>query len=159
MEFKGFFYNVGKTLDIIATKLAYNEAIRKLVYYGDKSIDNVEDINPEVLIPNYIKTTPFISADDEGSTIKNYIIIVPDIVVTIPTSNNKPFRFKIDILCHIDAWETSYQCTRPLLIANEVCKELENARFSQLGVVNFVGFSIITGESYMGASCLFELSD
>lgn len=159
MEFKGFFYSLGKTLDTIATKLAYNETIRKLLYYSGKSIDDVADINPELLVPTYIKTIPFIAADDEGSGIKNYIIIVPDIVISSPDSKNKPFRFKIDILCHIDSWETDYQCTRPLLLANEVYKELENARFAQLGVVNFIGFSIITGESYMGASCIFELSD
>lgn len=158
MIFDGTLYDAGKMLELIKIKLAHNEALRKLVYYSGKNIDDVADIEPSLLYENHISTVPYIKADDSNE-IKTYIIITPDLMTAIPSQNSIPYRIKIDILCHVDAWTTDYQCTRPMLIAEEIYREVHKQRFNQFGLGYFEALNYISSLEYSGLSMLFTFNE
>lgn len=139
---KSSFVSVQNDLRKIAEKLLSNETLKKLLFYQGKDCLKKPVLTQEEtfgLVGNNIRIVPKITVDKEAL---NYIIIgMDDFVQNYSNPEYRDCRISFDIICHIDQWNLGDYQLRPFLIAGEIDKEMNGARLSGIGTLQFQGCS------------------
>lgn len=132
------FLSVEKDTKLIVEKILKNKDLQKLLYYNTKDCLTQPDLNSTELgslFANQIFTKFGIPYNPE---IKNYLIVSLD--KFLPNSENPEYRdnsLELSIVCSKDTWSLGDFRQRPMRIAGEIDKILNNSRLTGIGRLNF----------------------
>ena len=165
------FYSCEKDAEKIIKKLfvssePYSEQLKRLLVINTKDcLDSSnqkyrEIINntsiKELIEGKYITLVPRVKLK-EHDEVKSYIILTFDNFT--PTSNPEYINCMVsfDIICHTDYWDLGDYRMRPVKIAGIIKGLLDEAKFSGIGKLQFMGASqLVLSENLSGYTVLFQ---
>lgn len=136
---------LGKSLQLIVTRLLSNDTLIKLLYYTDKDPLNgvalTKEEKWEKIYQNQIKIVPYQVAQDHScSTIFVYVVSGSKI------PGNKEFRniqIVIDCIIPLDQWIIKDSNLRPYAILGEIQNSLDEKTINGLGELQSGNFELL----------------
>lgn len=157
-EGKSSFLSVEKDLSQITEKILKNDKLLKLLYYTQPDClkaPNLTQVEKMSLLNKQIRIIPKLNI-----TTNCPIYIVITLGNFIPNETNPQFRdcvLSIDILCHPDHWNLGNFSLRPYRIAGELDSDLDEAQFSGIGKLQFMGGdNLVLNDDLMGLTLMYR---
>lgn len=154
---KSSFLSMEKDTSLIVDKIIKNKRIQKLLYYQNEDPLSMPELTEDQVLELFqksIKVVPKITIDKE---ILNYLYISFDNFVP---SGNPEFRdnmIMFDIVCHYSQWNLKDFALRPYKIAGEIDSMLNNQKLTGIGLLQFMGATIITlTDEFIGVCLMYE---
>lgn len=149
---------LGRNLKKIATKLAKNQNLLKLLINTDKDPLNSslhpDEINALTEILNkYIKVVPLILNED--LTVASKIVLFFEKgEISEGNSDNENIRLLVNVYCPFKQWLITGDDLRPFAIMSEIRKSLQDKRINGLGEIKYINFDLQTLTEEMGCYSL-----
>ena len=145
------------SLESIRNLLISNNKIKLLLYYTSNNALNLE-IPEQSLIENYIVKCPFYNLLEKDAYSKNTVINIS--LVSVAVDERVESSIKISIISNADVWELINGKIRPIQIANEIIKILNNKKLNASNPISFVNMEqIIYNKQLVGYDLFFNLVD
>ena len=165
------FYSCEKDAEKIIKKLfvssePYSEQLKRLLVINTKDCLDSSNQKYNEIVKNtsikeliegkYITLVPRVKLK-EHEEVKSYIILTFDNFT--PTSNPEYINCMVsfDIICHTDYWDLGDYRMRPIKIAGIIKGLLDEAKFSGIGKLQFMGASqLVLSENLSGYTVVFQ---
>lgn len=146
------------SISAIKSLLCNNINIRKLLYNDSNNALNIEAPSEEE-IKNYILTKPFYNLLDDQYN-KNSVISIQLSRATPEEEKVIKSIIKISIITNVDKWELVNNKIRPIQLANEIIKELNNKKLNTSNAISFDDMQeIVYNKNLIGYELSFDLAD
>lgn len=140
---KSSFLGLAKDTALLMDKILSNQNVLKLMYYNvpdvlvNPRIPNVTSEQTKEMLENgQISNVPLITIENQK---RNFLRLTFDSFT--PNATNSFYRdhiVEIKIVCHYDNWKLTDYEIRPYRLAGEIDAMLDGAKFTGIGVLNFL---------------------
>lgn len=140
--------------------LLNNEKIKKLLYNDSNNALNIE-LEESIKVDDYILLSPFYNLLKDNNYSKNSVISIKLKSINNDNEDNILFgSINISIVTNVDKWNLINNKIRPLEIANEIIKTINNKKFNVSNPLSFVSMNeIIYDEKIVGYDLIFNITD
>ena len=154
------FERIEKLPGEVKTKLLNNEIIRKLMINDSNNALNMAT-PPKEKVVDYITTHPVYQIENKENYQQNGMINV--YVTTGEPDDEELITYgvlRVNIAYNVDKWDLVDNKCRPMSIANEVIKLVNNHKFSISNKVEFASLDeLIVSKQLVGYTLLFNITD